>query len=41
MIKGKKKYNYKEVLAMIFLKKKIVKHCIDLILISLKNTKYW
>ena len=26
---------------MISLKKKLVNHCIDLILISLKNTKYW
>ena len=26
---------------MISLKKKLVEHCIDLILISLKNTKYW
>ena len=26
---------------MISLKRKLVEHCIDLILISLKNTKYW
>ena len=26
---------------MISLKEKLVKHCIDLILISLKNTRYW
>ena len=44
MRENKKNYIYKDVLvnlfAMISLKKKLVEHCINLILTSLKNTKY-